>query len=455
MQQRARATWKQAVERDAAYAGIHRERRLMLNAARRSPIRPIFAGAMGLALGGLLVGAWFTNRAPAATPSVIDRPEAFAPSPSETSPTGTRAAVTRAPSTTSRPGAAGTSALLEPNLAPGMVAGRGCAGCKRSDTNRGDVVAGAPLGGGESIAVPPGATLTLGWSMGAGLVDPASFVDVFGPADVQAPQRVGAPLILNRGSARAEARLAGEVQSTLVRTRGENATWRIDARPGRTRVEVIRGEILVEELDGAHRRTTVHAGEHLEIASERSHAAPIGVTPSPAQVIAESVPLEDAARSLPRLAALGEHQVYLDALGEIADGKREIARSRLHGLLDGADPTVAADAAALLASTFDSPRQRVELWRRYLSAPRPGPQFEEAMVELANALLDLDDPLEARIVVDAVQARISLSERGERPESMSDAARAGLLRAEGRLVAKDADDVLERDVRKLQKKNRR
>ena len=63
-QQRAKTTWKLAIDRDAAYAGVHRERRLLAGGrVKRPTVRPLFAGAIGAAVGGLLVAAWFAQHA--------------------------------------------------------------------------------------------------------------------------------------------------------------------------------------------------------------------------------------------------------------------------------------------------------------------------------------------------------------------------------------------------------
>jgi hypothetical protein len=67
------------------------------------------------------------------------------------------------------------------------------------------------------------------------------------------------------------------------------------------------------------------------------------------------------------------------------------------------DPSLAGDAAFLLARTFDSPRERAAALAEYLASSPPSPYREQAMVERAHALLDAGDKAGAARIAEIVK----------------------------------------------------
>jgi hypothetical protein len=89
---------------------------------------------------------------------------------------------------------------------------------------------------------------------------------------------------------------------------------------------------------------------------------------------------------------------------ELADQKTDDARSLLSPLLDASDPSLAGDAAFLLARSAASARERAEVLERYVARPRPSPYREQAEVERARALVEAGDAARARMIVRGLRA---------------------------------------------------
>jgi hypothetical protein len=421
--ERARRAWRMAIEEDDARGSIEREQRLILRNAfapqPRSRVGPVMQLALGAAIGGLVVAAWLGRVREANAPLALvssAAPAAAAPGPGSPATAVARAAA-QATSPTDPPASAETR----------VVATRVCTGCRK---NGAPIAAGEPLDASSPIEVPRGATLLAAWSVAGGLIDPRSGIDVVGPARVRATDSA---LVLEQGTAVAETRGRGELQSgegaRVVVTIGSDAAWRVDVTPERTRIDVARGEVSVKAPGEAPR--SLHAGEHVEILPSAAPAA------APSQTAAASVPPPGAPRSLspapdPR-AVLDSALAQLLATGNVAP-----TVVTLNELLHSANEPVAFEAATALVRLVGSDRERAAAWAGYLQRERPTPFGEIAMANLANLLLDLGNPVEASVWVTA------LSHRPNVPE-----AAALVERARGRLSMRNADEVLDRDVRKL------
>jgi hypothetical protein len=402
--ERARRAWRTSIEVDDSRARDLRERRLMNGRPKRRPrVSPFLQVAASAALGGLAVALWLG-------PHRAVEPRAAAPQSVGVAPTVTPAAPPSAPS---------AAAPAAPKRAQ-LVMTRTCAACRGAEPSS----AGHALPSG-SVDVPSGATLVLGWAVGQGAVEAGTGIDVIGPARVRALE--GAALFVERGAAVADAANRAEVQSALARTRGTNASWRVDVNGDRTRIEVIRGEVIVQ-APGAPERT-LHAGEHVDLAA-RAPAAPTASTP----IAASAAPPAAAPIALP---APSPREALDAALARLAVGDEEAFR-RLDALIDGPDEDVAFEAASAAGRAARKNSERAVIWRRYLRRVRPAPHADVAMATLANVLLDMGAPVEARVVVDAAAARPPVPE-----------AAVALDRARGRLAASSAEECIEHDVRKL------
>jgi Putative zinc-finger len=384
----ARRAWRGAMERDDAGARALRERRLIDARLTRRPRMAAPAQlATSAALGGLAVALWLGNRheplpAPpaAAAPSAVAAPAAPAPLQlqlEEDSP---------------------VTAPAAPRAAPQLVTARTCAGCRAART-REPLDAGMTLPA-AAVDVPPGNTLVLGWSIGEGAAVAGTAVDVLGPARVHAlPSRPWA-IFVERGTAVADATAEVELESPRVRSRGAHASWRVDVSAERTRIDVMRGEIVVE-AGGAPART-LRAGDRVDLAPPATsaphapEARPLPVAAPPASVAAPPAPVDPP----------DEARVF-----EAASG-------------------------AARATTRNT--ERAAIWRNYLQRSPRAPYADLAMATLAEVLLDMGANVEARVVVDAASARPPI------PEAAS-----VLERARGRLTATSAVECLEHDVRKL------
>jgi hypothetical protein len=244
-------------------------------------------------------------------------------------------------------------------------------------------------------------------------VDASSGVDVVGPARLRV--EAGA-VVLEQGSAVADARAATatatrrELVTAAARTSGADAEWRVEVKGDRTIVTVVRGEVSVLPADagGPGAERTLRAGERVEVARAAAPSAAKSDAPAAPPPVAPSAPT--APPNGLRL-----------ALGE---------------LLDAPDDRAAFDAAQELSERAMTARERVAIWRRYLTRVRPSPSVDVAMAELANALVDVGSLVEAKAVVDALTARPPAPQ-----------AEAALDRARGRLLSRAATECLAHDLR--------
>jgi hypothetical protein len=414
--ERMKGAWRAELERDDVRARTHREHRLSSGipaharrASRGTPFTMAFVGALA---GAAVAGSWF-NRHPPAPPVVVPAVTSTASPPAASAaPT----APSPAPSARSRPAAVA-------------------------------LVASGP------VDVPRGSRLTLNWMIADGHVDPDATLDVEGPASlVVTDSRV----LLTRGAARVQAVSLGEVDGGSVRTRGSRATWRIEILGDRTRVSALRGEVVVEGLGRSPRSVTVGAGDSVDV---RLDGSLVGDTPTPARAEAPESPdaaapetppppasdddlwalaqaalragdrpgAESAFRTLAagaRNRGLRDRSSFALAELELARGERDAARGRLVSLVSCPDPSLAADAAFLLARSSPGAEERAEVWKRFLDTSPPSPYREQAMVERASALLDAGDAAGARALVAALRAE----------SKVPDVARAALGRLEARLA---------------------
>jgi hypothetical protein len=406
--ERARHAWRASIDLDDACARDRRERRLMNGRPKRRPrVSAFLQVAASAALGGMVVALWLGPHraprgseeasratAPPVTVSEAPRPRVVAPTLPAIAPP------TAAPTT---------------NAAPTqLVMTRTCATCRGPEPTLG---AGATLPA-APVDVPSGATLVLGWAMGQGAVEAGKGIDVIGPARVRALD--GPALFVERGAAVADATRGAEVRSAFVRTRGTDASWRIDVSGDRTRVEVLRGEVVLE-AGGAPART-LRAGDRVDLAK-----------PPPKPTITAAV----TAPPVPPAPSVHPREALDAALARLAAGDDDAFR-RLDALIVGADEDVAFEAATAAARGARKNAERAVIWRRYLQRSRPAPHADVAMATLANVLFDIGASVEARVVVEAATARPSVPE-----------AAALLDRARGRLAASSAEECLDHDVRKL------
>lgn len=97
-----------------------------------------------------------------------------------------------------------------------------------------------------------------------------------------------------------------------------------------------------------------------------------------------------------------------------AGGDRPRARRRLEDLVTCPEPALGADAATLLARSFNAPRERAAVWQRFLSTHPPRPYYERALLDRAEALLDAGDVSEAKVILEDVRHSFSLTDSQRR-----------------------------------------
>ncbi len=391
----ARRTWSAAIARDDAYAKGYRELRLSApRRARASALGALVYLALGAAIALLSVDLLSRRGAPLSAPSSAG---AAAPIPTASPvPPAIGAGVAASPA---RPATAPADAPVH------LHALRGCPGCAR--TTDGPVTAGAVLA--SAVDVPRGTTLLLGWGLFGDAIDATSGVDVVGPARVHAAADASAAVVLDRGVAIVDTRPRGEVRTAVVRTFGADASWRVEVQGDRTRVEVLRGIVSVESGNGAVRLLSV--GESVVVEAPAALPTTHDDTAAPAPPPPASADPASAALALPLPSPAGAY-----------DGGAAAAFDRM-------------SRAALAAGAN---RERAAVWRAYLATTPPSPHAEVAMAELANILLDLGSPVEARVVVAALDARPAVPE-----------ATPGLDRAHGRLLSLAASECLAHDMRAI------
>ena len=237
--------------------------------------------------------------------------------------------------------------------------------------------------------MPSGARVTLGFAVHGGLVSAARGADLDGPAVARAHD--GA-IAIDEGLARFRGldHVTVLVPGGSIVATGATFTVRVDAR-GLARVAVEAGAVSIE-------RTGTSAAETLEASAATEVRAPDPI-PRPTPV-ALNAPPPPAAAPAPSSNSVDEREARREAFTaaeiELANGEVTRARSRLEALLLAPEPSLAADAATLLARSFPVPADRAAAWARYLATSPPSPHRERAVLDRARALLDAGQPAEAR-----------------------------------------------------------
>jgi hypothetical protein len=315
-------------------------------------------------------------------------------------------------------------------------------GCKECRVETGAIVA-------ERVVVPAGSRLTLGFAFDDGLVDPASGVDLVGPAT--ATSGADATVTIERGLVRVRAPRSVVVLVPGGKVTASNAVYtiRIDDR-GVARVDVEKGRVAVTKRDASEVVIPPGSATSFELAAHADTAPAPAVAPLPTassaatsgataedvlasakqpakhgNAVAEEV-LNDArvrarqgdasGRSeLEQLAGSKDGRVarrasFTLAELDLASGAKDKARARLDDLIVGPESALGADAATLLARSHGAPRERAEIWRRYIATAPPSPYFERALLERADALLDAGRTAEAKKILDELRRMPRLTE---------------------------------------------
>ncbi len=306
-----------------------------------------------------------------------------------------------------------------------------------SDGSHRKLEVGRTLRSGDSIDVPRGGFVDVGY-----LVDTASWIGITGPAEADVrEERSTALVVLHRGTAQATAGRGAIVATDAIRTRGEHASWVVEATTDRTRVTTTQGSVDVESTGGDATRE-LSTGEVMTIETPRGSAQlsarPETTDTASAWRSAERALDEgdrDAAESSLRRVLAREREPGRRAraalrLSELllARGAIDEARGHLEGLAIGRDPAMASDAVWLYVRSFPTPDGRAGAWARYLATSPPPPMRQVARVERARELLDSGDSAEARTVVESLSS-----------EGLAPVAAEGLARLRARLETARGD----------------
>lgn len=318
------------------------------------------------------------------------------------------------------------------------------AACKECKLEAGSVVS-------ERVVVPAGARLSLGFAFDDGLVDPASGVDLVGPA--AATSNADAIVIIERGTVRVRAPRNVVVMVPGGKVSASNAVYsvRIDDR-GVARIDVEKGRVAVTKRD-ASEVVVPAGGATFELAERPAPIPPAGAaSPSPAGSIGATTAdelLANAKQAAPRhgnavaeemlddarvrarqgdasgrseleqLAASKDARVarrasFTLAELDLAAGAKDKARARLDELVACPESALGADAATLLARSYGTPAERAEVWRRYLATAPPSPYFERALLDRAEALLDAGRSADAKRILEELRRAPKLTESQQR-----------------------------------------
>jgi hypothetical protein len=296
----------------------------------------------------------------------------------------------------------------------GVVITGACPACR---VDRDAAEPGLRLGAGRALSVPLGSRITLGFALNGALVDPASGIDVEGPAaaTVQDPQTID----LERGSARF--RGLRDVTVTFpgghVVSTGATFTVTVDAG-GVSRIAVEKADVVVTR--GATGATqTVEAGAATEVSAPPARdEGPSAAPPRPSTAAASGAratrtddePDEVAkarrrfhdgelaaaraqltALTASRDAGVARRASFTLAEIEMASGDRadrDSGRRRLSALVTCPDVKLGSDAATVLARSEPTPAARADTWSRYLATSPPPPYRHRALLERAEALFD-------------------------------------------------------------------
>lgn len=310
-----------------------------------------------------------------------------------------------------------------------VVATSGCKECR--------VEAGAIVD--ERVVVPAGSKLSLGFAFDDGLVDPASGVDLVGPAS--ATSSADATVTIERGLVRVRAPRNVVVMVPGGKVTASNAVYtiRIDER-GVARVDVEKGRVAVTKRDASEVVVPPGGATSFDLVGPTDRPAASGAPTTAGTTgptTAEQV-LSNAKEDAPKQGAMVAEEMLADArvrarqgdasgraeleqlatskdarvarrasftLAELdlAAGAKDKARTRLDELVVGPESALGADAAMLLSRSYGAPADRAEVWRRYLATNPPSPYAERAQLERADALLDAGRPNDARNILDQVR----------------------------------------------------
>jgi hypothetical protein len=422
---RARSAWRAEMDRDDRLARAESEDRIAHAWRRPAPRRArtvAIAAAAAAIAACVTVVATSKLRAPSATAG--DRSTEPPASVARTAPPQARASAPEDPK-------------AEALARTAIVATSPCAECRSGTAG---LEPGIPLAAEGKVVVPDRARVTLGFVVSGGLVDPTMGADVEGPATAKIVDP--GSISIERGSARMRGvrELVVVVPGGRIAASRDAATYtvRVDDR-GATRIVVESGRVAVTPR-GGKTAVAVDAGAAIAIdargASVTAHASPEAALAGPADEPAEApaappapaaaaaaTPEEvlasarararegdaDGARSdLEKLAARSDPHVarrasFTLAEIELASGAQAKGRERLGDLLACPEPSLAADAATLLARSFAAPADRAAAWGRYLATKPPSPHREKAMLERADALLDARRGGEANAVLDELR----------------------------------------------------
>jgi len=416
---RAKSAWSASLRADDLERRAASEARL-INAWPRPRVLPVRAFVLGAAAAACVAAAAFAMFVPRAGMATAPLPVASA---TPTAPTSGNVAAPVLAATTGSAVAPVLPPVVEP--AHGIVLTGPCAECKLDGAA---AEPGATLGR-RRLSVPRGANITIGFAMhGSSLIDPASGVDLQGPAVAVAPD--DRTISLERGSARF--RGLGDIVITVPGGRlvGTGATFSvsIDAR-GVSHVVVEKGNVIVTTLS-TNKSTTAAAGTSVELLAAAepvppAPVAPVPLAPPPSVVAAAGQPAD--ARDAVEKARARFHdgdsnaaRTQLEALArspdatiarrasftlaeiEMASGEgrqRDSGRARLAVLSTGPDVKLASDAATLLARSEATASARADAWGRYLKTSPPSTYRHRALLERAEALIDAGRVSEASAIL--------------------------------------------------------
>lgn len=307
-------------------------------------------------------------------------------------------------------------------------------------TNRGMRLAAGALARDARLSVPAGDRIRLGFAVSSDLIP--DDVDLIGPAEAQAD---AGGLSVVRGSVHVRSARAIVLRTPHAEVHAEGATFQLEVRKERTRVEVVSGAVDVTSFDVSETRRlaaeergvfgeTVRRGP----ASSSTPAASVEATPTSdertladrlahARRLARSGDVAGAdAEARPLLsssdATIAGRAAFLVAELELGRGQTAPALARLDDVVTTADSATAFDAATLLATRVAEPRQRVSLWERLLARGPGSPLRERAQVARAEALADAGERAEALAIARGLRAA------GKLPDDVG----ARLARLEGR-----------------------
>lgn len=317
-----------------------------------------------------------------------------------------------------------------PAASSAVVITGACPDCR---VDRASVEPGLRLGAGGTLSVPGGSRVTLGFALAGALVDPASGIDVEGPASATVRDRQTIELERGRARFRGLRDVTVTVPGGQVVGAGATFSVTIDAH-GVSRVTVENGRVIVtrQATDTAE---TVEAGAATEIptgevAPRASHAdrppalpsGPVGATASGTSATHGEDAPDDVAKArkhfhdgevatartqllaltASRDAVIARRAAFTLAEIEMASGSqadRHSGRSRLEALVTCPDVKLGSDATTLLARSESTPSARAATWARYLATSPPPTYRHRALLERAEALFDASRTSEGNAIL--------------------------------------------------------